>query len=224
MKIINIIITTYIITLSLTLHAAFIPTGIHNDVNIDTVVNEWGWEITHRDSYASTISIEDLFSDFNASDFVMLASVASGSDTFDVLASALLTDVTSVTARHETHVSNGVSWYYNSLSLGFAGENDVIRQGAADFLGLDERDRLSWHTNSSLGRAGDITPESLIGGWRSGDNYSLNRSTEWERVVLRYSVPVQAEVNSTPVSAPSNLLILIVSLIVISCIGRQRLN
>ncbi|MEW9798187.1 PEP-CTERM sorting domain-containing protein [Alteromonas sp. CYL-A6] len=172
-------------------NAAFIPFGVQNDVDVDTVLNTWGWEIVYRNDYGADgfgagTSLSAVFSGLDSDDYVMFAALRDGSTKFEVLGAGLFGLVTSVTATNATNLVNGVNWYYNSLSMGFAGAGDLIRQSSADINGLSERDRLSWHTTSASGRNGGIAPDAMWGGWRAGSYTSLNGSTEWDKVVLRY--------------------------------------
>jgi hypothetical protein len=169
-------------------NAGIIPDNVMNDVSYDTVVNDWGWEVIFRSDYADGASMDTLFNGASTGDYVMLAGIQDGSLTFDVLAAALYEDVTTYTALHETHEANGAEWYYNGYSMGFAGLGDAIYQGSADiegssWRGTPERDRLSWHTNGGH----ENLPSEMHYGWRSGSNITLNSSTDWDKVVLKYT-------------------------------------
>jgi hypothetical protein len=173
--------------------AAVIPSGVHNDVSVDTVLNDWGWEIVWQADYSASAPISTVFNGIGAGDYVMLAGLQDGSATFDVLAATSYEDITTYTAQHTTHSSNGAEWYYNGGSMGFAGIGDLIYQNSADVYGtglygdpgLPEagRDRLSWHTSGGYG----AVPSSVNSGWRSGDNLNLNGSTTFDKVVLKYT-------------------------------------
>jgi hypothetical protein len=170
--------------------APFVPTGVHNDVSYDTVVNDWGWSVVYRGDYSAFVSIDTIFAGVTPESYVMLAGIQDGSSTFDVLAAALSQDVRTQTSHNATHTANDVNWYYNAYSMGFAGPSDSISQFSADTTGWSERDRLSWHTSYSVGGAyqdPSQAPAALFGGWRSGSNTNLNDSTGWDRVVLVYS-------------------------------------
>jgi len=81
--------------------------------------------------------------------------------------------------------------------MGFAGLGDTIRQGSADTSGESERDRLSWHTGilpGTINQNPSFEPDYIFGGWRSGDNTELNYDSNWDRVVLRYTVPEPATI------------------------------
>jgi hypothetical protein len=164
-------------------YAGTIPYGVMNDVSYDTVVNDWGWQVVYIGDYSANATYNDLFGSIAAGSKVMLAAIHDGSTTFDVLAAASLSDITTITDLNVTHAANGAEWYYNNNSMGFAGLGDTIFQNSADingsaFMGTPERDRLSWHTNGSNSFL------SIDGGWRSGDNINLNVSTDWSRLVL----------------------------------------
>jgi hypothetical protein len=164
-------------------NATLIPSGIHNDVSMDTVINDWGWSVAYRGDYSdSNVTYDDLFG--SVGEYVMIGAIRDDLSTFDVLAATSLSELTTITARDVTHESNGANWYYNDYSMGFAGIGDTIRQLSADINGRNERDRLSWHSDNPLGDPSGIV---VNGGWRSGNNTGLNGSTNWDRVVLTYN-------------------------------------
>lgn len=178
-----------------------VPTGVHNDVSFDTVTNDWGWSLLYRGSYSETnLSISSVFG--GAGEYLMIGAIQKGSSTIEVLAAALTSDVLNYTPRNSTHTANGVEWYYNRHSMGFAGLGDTINQTTADTNGPDERDRLSWHT----GATGDsFAPTVIDGGYRAGSYYGLNFSTDWERVVFTASpsaIPPAPNVVSDPAVIP----------------------
>lgn len=184
--------------------AGFVPVGVQNDVSFDTVVNNWGWSVLYRGDYgASGLSVSSIFA--SAGQYVMLAAIRDGSPTIEVLAAALTSDVLTYTAPNTTHTANGSEWYFNSLSMGFAGIGDTINQESADinhstFFGPNpaERDRLSWHTTGPS----NGPPTTLRGGWRAGTYDFLNYSTDWDRIVLTTNDPPAA------VPEPTSLVVL----------------
>jgi hypothetical protein len=187
-----------IISVSGFANAAIIPFGVQDDIDITTVTNDWGWSLCHQETYGTSgTTINNLF-DNCSGDYVMLASGLTNSSTLDLAAAALLSDVTTYTARHETHLANGAEWYFNGGSLGFAPQGASIFQNSADVnatglyrgTAIDSTSdfRLSWHTAGGY----DITPAELDGGWRSGTNISLNNDQNWNRYV--FSINTAAEV------------------------------
>jgi hypothetical protein len=184
-------LTLTIITFANITHAGLIPSGIHNDVEYNTVVNDWGWDVIYRDDYSACdlgnteCRFNDILSGVKGSDFVMFASIADNSSQFDVLASALWSDISTFTLRNAVHAANGTNWYFNNLSVGFTAIGTTIEQASADINGLTDRFRLSWHSG---GVEGDVT---MYYGWRSGNNIGLNLSTAFDRVILvkRAEVP-----------------------------------
>ena len=187
--------------------AAILPYGVHNDVELSTVTDTWGWTEIYRADYAADdVSLSDMFSD--AGEYIMLAGRNKSLSTIDVLAAVRTSDffttnsageTTGVipTGLHETRSLNGAEWYLNEWSLGFAGQDDTIFQNDADMNGIDERDRLSWHTR---GIDNVWTQKSWVGGWRSGNNVWLNEATHWEKIVFTADF-------SPDIPEPSTLLI-----------------
>lgn len=160
------------------------PFGVQNDVPVNIVLNG-GWELSYQGLYKNVFpSVADLFD--QSCGYVMLASKQVNASRFDVLAMIDFDQFRSLfTAQDRTIYANGAQWYKNEFSLGFAGINDVILQGSADTNGLQERDRLSWHTMKIANT--DIL--QLNGGWRSGAHIRLNKSDNWQRIILKSIAP-----------------------------------
>lgn len=159
----------------------FIPVGVQENVPVATVTGAWGWYINYQGLYdARNVPIADLFAGVQPTDFVMYAARPTGAANFTLLAAGLAADVRTVTAINATTTSNGLVWYYNDQSIGFAGLGDTINQDSADVTSsMNDNLRLSWHTT------GDPTgPTAMNDGWRAGINTDLNGATDWERFVL----------------------------------------
>ena len=179
-------------------HADYNPYGVQNDVAFTEVVNG-GWSVIYQGSYDEmAVDIQSIFNSIVAGSRVMLAARYSPletgpSATFDVLAAATKEEVLTYTTLNATHAANGAEWYFNGYSMGFAGQGDTIDQFTADTNGLDERDRLSWHTSLDGGWVNqdpDFAPNYIDAGWRSGSNTSLNGAYDWQRYVLVQTAPV----------------------------------
>ena len=173
--------------------AAFIPTGVQNDVTVATVTGTWGWTMISQGNYGGSMSINDLFAGHGQ--YVMIGAMHEGSGVIDVLAADLYTTVTTQTAQNATNVSNSVGWYFNGYSMGFAGATDTVCQTTADTCGMSERDRLSWHTSMTANtwdQNSGLAPDFVFNGWRSGDNTGIYTNTDWTRVV--FTMDAQGEV------------------------------
>lgn len=180
--------------------ADYAPVGVQNDVSYWDVI-DGGWEEVYRGNYGASFSANSVFDLIASGSQVMLAGIARGSETFDVLASATLEEVTQWTSLNQTHTANGAEWYFNGSSIGFAGLGDSIYQTSADIVGAAgwgmlpngvERDRLSWHSSGS-----SLSNLQIEAGWRSGSNIDLN-STEYgfERVILVKTVSAVPEIET----------------------------
>lgn len=211
----------------------YIPDGVRNDVSMNEVINDWGWEVIFRSDYSAGgyysqgsgvlsggFSISQVFPGVGPEDWVMLAALRDdGSLIFDVLAAGLFKEVTQFTpivetqtsTTTDTHEFNNVLWYFNDFSMGFAGPGDIVYQAAADkgdiINGIlpPERDRLSWHTYATDGRTGYSAPDFVWGGWRSGNNLHLNDATHFDKVVLKLSS------QTNPVPEPTSLVVFAIS-------------
>lgn len=193
-----------VLTLTFNVNAGIIPVGVHNDVAISQVTNDWGWDLCYQGTFASTVTIDNLFASCTG-DYVMLASEFNSSGVLDVLAAGLFSDVTTFTPKNTTHLANDVNWYFNGYSMGFAGLGDTISQNSADtngssWNGTPENDRLSWHTNGGV----NSLPVSVFGGWRSGTNIELNGAKNWSRLVFTANA---TPIEPTAVPAPASLAI-----------------
>ncbi len=196
--------------------ASYTPTGVQNDVDYNSVLNG-GWKIVYQGAYGATTSINDLFGSIAAGSKVMLAAKSITSSVFDVLAWAGLEEVTQYTGLNQTHQANGVEWYSNGYSMGFAGAGDTINQYTADDNGLSERDRLSWHTSTSEGWNQNPSAQAqyVKGGWRSGNNTWLNDSQNWQRYVL-------VQDNIAPVPEPETYAMLLAGLAIMGAAAARR--
>ncbi len=195
--------------------ASYTPTGVQNDVDYNSVLNG-GWKIVYQGAYGATTSISDLFGSIAAGSKVMLAAKNVASSVFDVLAWAGLEEVTQYTGLNQTHQANGVEWYYNGYSMGFAGAGDTIQQNSADingstWAGTPERDRLSWHTSGGY----NVLPTAVDGGWRAGSNIELNESQDWQRYVL-------VQDNIAPVPEPETYAMLLAGLAIMGAAAARR--
>lgn len=168
---------------------AYVATGVQNDVSYAAVVNG-GWSVVYRGDYGQHFDLNAVINSIGAGKNVMFAALHDGASTFQLLSYATKEQVFTETDVNQTHAANGAEWYYNDLSIGFAGLGDLISQTSADTGGNGwgpnpENDRLSWHTDG-LG--------SVEGGWRAGAFTGLNGSTEWDRLILVQDAAPAADV------------------------------
>lgn len=186
------------LSLAGTAHADYNPSGVQNDVAFSDVISG-GWSVVYQGNYDEmAVDISSIFGSIAAGSRVMLAArhnpgESGPSANFDVLAAASKEDILTYTAWNATHAANGAEWYFNGYSMGFAGMGDSIYQNTADVDGLDERDRLSWHTSLNGEFANQdhtAAPNYIDAGWRSGDNLYLNGGYDWQRYVLVQTAPV----------------------------------
>ncbi|MGF1700148.1 PEP-CTERM sorting domain-containing protein [Photobacterium makurazakiensis] len=164
---------------SFSVHALFIPVGPQNDIDIATVTNVWGWTLCDTSFYSqgNAGGIASLDASCQNNDYIMLAGRETGNNILDVLAATSVLDATTDTGAANngiTTTSNGAEWYYNpNHSWGFAGLGDSVNKAQCDTNGLNERDRLCWHTLNFN-----------VGGWRSGNHTGLNGSNSFEKLVF----------------------------------------
>jgi hypothetical protein len=159
-----------------------------------------GWTVCWSATYGSSgHDLAQIFADCGGGD-LMMAGWENGSSTYDVAAAAGFEDVTFATSYgdgpNQVHTANGVDWYFNGASWGFASQGDDVHLSSCDYgdswdgssystNAIDERDRLCWHTSGG----------TVSGGWRSGDVGFLNGSSDWNRALLVANVvPIPAAV------------------------------
>jgi hypothetical protein len=196
------------------------PTGIQSDVTV-TDVTSGGWTTVYSGAFDQTVNYGTMFSGLE--DWVILASREAGSATFDLLAAIRVDDWNNlVTDRNETQAFNGVEWYRNGGSLGFAPLGSAIQQSSADVASHSNWGsandattdfRLSWHSQGGYGNA----PTSLWGGWRSGSHMGF--LGDWERYVLTAS---DADLALPPVPVPASFPLLLAGLAGFGLLRRKQ--
>ncbi|WP_310497034.1 PEPxxWA-CTERM sorting domain-containing protein [Sandarakinorhabdus sp.] len=162
--------------------ATYLPVGPQNDVAIATVTSG-GWTQCFIGNYGTGgASIAGILSACGGTR-LMMAGRVTGSNTLQLLAQALREDVTfeTGTGGNSTHNANGTDWYFNdSYSWGFAPEGVGVFRTSCDASGVFDSNtaggaqRLCWHTGSG----------TLNGGWRLGNDTSLNSASNFERLMF----------------------------------------
>lgn len=197
--------------------AVVIPVGVQQNIPISTVTGTWGWTLIYQGTYNTfDVPIASLFAGVTVGDYVMYAARETGSPTITLLAAAQESDIRTITSGNSTTTSNGAEWYYNAMSIGFAGLGSTITQSTADTSNTNPELRLSWHTGGGVsgfgGQLDGVAPLDMDGGWRAGATTSLNGSSSWERLVFV----------ATPVPEPSSALLLGLGTLAVS--ARRRRN
>ena len=168
-------------------NAAYLPTGVQNNVSIATVTGG-GWTQCFSQNYgAFGPSIASILSGCSAGSRLMLAGKAVGSNDLMVLAQAATSDVTFNTGTgNVTHNANGVEWYFSDrYSWGFAPGGSTVNRRSCDTndstsfgTGPTVNQRLCWHTNGG----------NMSGGWRVGAVDFLNGGvTGYEKVIYTFT-------------------------------------
>jgi PEP-CTERM motif len=155
----------------------YAPTGPQLGVAFSTVT-AGGWTQCFSQPYGTSgTSVASAVSACSG-DLLMMAGSRNGAADIQLLAWASKTDVLQQTALNTVHDANGVGWYFNGSSWGFAPQGFGINQSSADVssspgwsdLGDGGNTRLSWHT----GGDGTVAGTTLNGGWRVGRDTFLN--------------------------------------------------
>lgn len=161
----------------------YLPSGPQTNVPVSTV-EEGGWTECYRDTYDNFMNAETVLAQCTG-DLLMLSCKETGSETLALLAQGAREDVTFDTGgdnSDETHIANGVGWYFNISGIdetdsgqnawGFVRAGDSVSKDNCDIdsSGADN-ERLCWHI------------QRTNGGYRCGAIEDLNSSTEYERIV-----------------------------------------
>jgi hypothetical protein len=151
--------------------AFYNPFGPQQNVGLATITNG-GWTQCYSSTMSTFIgsSAQNVLSQCNGN-YLMMAGRLTGQDTFLLLAETTIADATFNTdsGTSNTHLSNGTNWYFGSdWSWGFAGANESVSLDQCDTLSGD--DRMCLHTVNGAG------------GYRIGNVFNLNVSTNYEKV------------------------------------------
>ncbi len=137
-----------------------------------------GWESCYVDTYGTQTDWSAVMNNQCTKPNLMMACRRTGSDDLIVAAQGQRQDVLFETGinRNQTHVANGVAWYYNNrYSWGFAEPGDGVYKWACDTAqGQHPESRLCWHTQANF-----------TAGYRCGIHTGLNRSAQFERVLYQ---------------------------------------
>ncbi|MBT1065741.1 PEP-CTERM sorting domain-containing protein [Bowmanella sp. Y26] len=189
-----------------------IPEGIQTSINESTVKNTWGWTECFSGNSRSWHMASSALSSCDG-DLLMMATRLTGSDTFSILAAASFDIVTMNTSLLQnaasTNIENGVSWYSNASSWGFADIGTLINQTSADVNWTIGKKGLSWHTNPNNNGSGVMTHFGLGYGYSIGNGFIPSHiEGEYESVLLTAS----STNVSTSIPEPSTLAIFLISL------------
>jgi hypothetical protein len=148
----------------------YLPFGAQANVSLATVTGG-GWTQCYVATFNLTIgnSGENVLNQCQG-DYIMMAGRETGSNTLLSLAATTRADSIIDTGNTSTtHVSNGAQWWYSDFwSWGFAGLNDVVRNGECN-------------TGASpIGMC--LHTLSFVGGYRINDIQFLNQSTAYEKI------------------------------------------
>ncbi len=183
----------------------FFPSGPQTNVALATVT-AGGWTQCYAETMA--VSIGDAAENvLNVCDgeFLIMAGRETGSDSFLVLAAALLADAIFETGdTNTTHLANGSNWWYSDFwSWGFTAAGDTVDNALCD--GSDSPTSMCLHTLS------------FVGGFRINNILFLNSSTEFEKVFF-----VAADQVAAP--EPGTLALLGVGLFGLGALRRRKVS
>jgi len=159
-------------------YADYYPSGIQQNVSEQTLRNN-GWTLFYEQTYGTPIG-QSTTAIRPSGQYVILSAKAVDSTTILLAAAAPTAQVFTETVINTPQLLNGAYWYYTLVttvpyegSIGFAPTNS-INQNSADY-GTTGEQRLSWHLIENLG------------GYRIGDDTSLNYSSDYLKQVWTWN-------------------------------------
>ncbi|MEL6126456.1 MAG: hypothetical protein AAFR57_08700 [Pseudomonadota bacterium] len=186
----------------------FVPYGAQRDVEISTVTDDWGWTQIYRGAGRSILSYDTMFD--GVGDYVMIGAVRTGETRIDMLGAVAWEVFNTGTVLNATNASNGLEWYNNHYSLGFAPLGAEITQFRADTTEWStDVDRMSWHTD---GPGFGAVATTINAGWRSAENYLYDG---WDRIVFTADAPAPA-----PVPLPASGALMVMALVAVGGLRR----
>jgi len=169
-------------------YADYYPSGIQQNVSEQTLRNN-GWTLFYEQTYGTPIG-QSTTAIRPSGQYVILSAKAVDSTTILLAAAAPTAQVFTETVINTPQLLNGAYWYYTLVttdpsegSIGFAPTNS-INQNSADY-GTEGEQRLSWHLIAN------------IGGYRIGNDTSLNNSSAYLKQVWTWNGVSTANVRQT---------------------------
>jgi len=169
-------------------YADYYPSGIQQNVSEQTLRNN-GWTLFYEQTYGTPIG-QSTTAIRPSGQYVILSAKAVDSTTILLAAAAPTAQVFTETVINTPQLLNGAYWYYTLVtthpthgSIGFAPTN-IINQNSADY-GTEGEQRLSWHLIAN------------IGGYRIGNDTSLNNSSAYLKQVWTWNGVSTANVRQT---------------------------
>ena len=163
-------------------YADYYPSGIQQNVSEQTLRNN-GWTLFYEQTYETPIG-NSITPIRPSGQYVILSAKAADSTTILLAAAAPTAQVFTETVINTPQLLNGTYWYYtlstvvpNQGSIGFAPTSAITQEEADTNAGGE---RLSWHLVAG------------IGGYRIGDDTSLNNSTAYLKQVWTWNGPAAA--------------------------------
>ena len=182
--------------------AFWYPFGIQTNVAASTITGN-SWTLCWSGTYADSANLSDVLAACDQS-FIMLAGGVNGSSTYMLAGAGPRSTVFGTTASNTTSYANGVYFYYNAQSMGFA-PNSTITQSSADTKDStidswsDGRTtgayRMSWHTSDT----------TINGGWRVGLADGLNSDTSYVRAIYESNGVAAPSITTQPSSQTKNV-------------------
>ena len=168
-------------------YADYYPSGPQQNVSEQTLRNN-GWTLFYEQTYGTAIG--NTTTPIRPSgQYVILSGKAVGSSNILLAAAAPTAQVFTETVINTPQLLNGTYWYYtlsttepNRGSIGFAPTADITQSEADIDAGVE---RLSWHLIAG------------IGGYRIGNDTSLNDSSAYLKQVWTWSPNVRQTSNLT---------------------------
>jgi hypothetical protein len=198
----------FLVVVSVNSAIAYIPTDILTDIDENIVAN-WGWQQVWSGVSDTEYSVDEVFSNLEPDDYVMLAVKKANTNIYQVAAAAPYSVIDqkvpdpSGAGGMTSHTQfGGVAWYNHNLAMGFNPfTNEVTSHIYNAYYGSERSNPrvMSWlktdagNTIASGGRVG-------INEWSTVTQLA-DVADDWTRVVLKYTnnIPLGGLTNSTEI-------------------------
>ena len=188
-KYLKAVLVTTVLAVSGFVNAGIIQSGIQNDIQSSTIIDD-GWSYLYRENAGVTSSILDIFGGLDNDDWIIVAGIRNSDDLVLAYAAVTWGELSTYTAKNQTHTFNGADWYFNGNSMGFTAIGDAISQSSADTSSfVNGKQGLSIHTNYNSGshntvstpsQDAGVTPTYFGSGYRMGNVKGLNSSSAYD--------------------------------------------